>query len=288
MYDCIIVGTGPAGFSCALNLKIHNRQFLWFGNGQMSDKVQKAPRVDNYPALPGVTGRELFEAFDAHRQQMEIAITEKQVTNIMPANGHYMVLADNEVYEARTIALCIGAANAQPLRGEEEFLGRGVSYCATCDGNFYKGKKIAVYANAPKFEHEVEFLADLAESVDFYPAYPGPGVMRENVHVSSDYPVEIKGELKACEVTLKSGESREVDGVFLLRNAIAPAIMLKNLAVEDGHIVVNRRQETNLPGCYAAGDCTGRPYQYAKAVGEGNVAAHEIIEYLAEADKKEK
>ncbi len=288
MYDCLIIGTGPAGFSCALNLKIHTRQFLWFGNSRMSDKVLKAPGVDNYPGLPGVTGHELFEALDAHRRQMGIAVTEKQVTNIMPANHGYMVLADNEVYEARTLALCTGASNARPLRGEEEFLGRGVSYCATCDGNFYRGKRIAVYADSPRFEHEVEFLAGIADSVDFYPSYPKPGAIRDNVHVSADLPVEITGSLKASALTLKSGQTREVDGVFLLRNAIAPAVMLKGLAVENGSISVNRRQETNLPGCYAAGDCTGRPYQYAKAVGEGNVAAHAIIEYLAELDKKER
>ncbi|MCM1431095.1 MAG: NAD(P)/FAD-dependent oxidoreductase [Muribaculaceae bacterium] len=280
MYDCLIVGTGPAGFSVALNLKIHHKNFLWFGSRDMSGKVQKAPGIDNYPGLAGVTGPELFASFDDHRRQMGIEITEKQVTNIMPAKNSYMVLADNEVYEARTLALCTGVVNAKPLKGEEEFLGRGVSYCAVCDGNFYKDKKIAVYASAKKYEHEVEFLADLAKEVEYFPAYPEPEVERENVRVSTDYPVGIGGDLKACEVTLKSGAVCEVDGVFILRNAVAPSVLLKKLAVDHGHIVVNRQQETNLPGCFAAGDCTGRPYQYAKAVGEGNVAAHGIIEYL--------
>lgn len=283
MYDAIIIGSGPAGLSTALNLQIHGKNFVWFGSRDMSDKVKKAQVIDNYPGFPGIGGQELLARFDAHRAQMEIEITEKTVTNIMPASEHYMVLADNEMYEAKTLALCMGVVNAKPFAGEEEFLGRGVSYCATCDGNFYRGKKIAVYCNAEKYEHEVEFLADLAEEVIFFPAYPGADVQRENVRTSTDYPVKIDGAIKADTLTLRSGKMLPIDGFFILRNAIAPTTLLKKLEVEEGHIVVNRRMETNLSGCYAAGDCTGRPYQYAKAVGEGNVAAHSIIEYL---DKK--
>lgn len=280
MYDAIIVGSGPAGFSAALNLKIQEKEFVWFGSRDMSDKVRKAPEINNYPGMPLIDGGRLFERFDGHREQMGIAITEKTVTNIMYAKDHYMVLADNEVYESRALALCMGVVNARLLAGEEEFLGRGVSYCAVCDGGFYRGKKIAVYCNAAKYEHEVEFLADLADSVVYFPAYPDAGVRRENVTVCKDYPVEISGGMKAESLTLRSGEKLAVDGIFLLRNAIAPSMLLKTIEVEEGHIRVGRRMETNLPGCFAAGDCTGRPYQYAKAVGEGNVAAHSIIEFL--------
>ena len=244
MFDAIIIGSGPAGLSTALNLQIHEKSFVWFGSRDMSDKIKKAQTIDNYPGLPGIGGQELLSRFDEHRARMGITITEKTVTNIMSVSGHYMVLADNEMYEAKTLALCMGVVNAKPLAGEEEF------------------------------------LADLAEEVFFFPAYPKAGVQRENVRVSTDYPVKIDGSLKVTTLMLRSGEELAIDGIFILRNAIAPTTLLKKLAVEDGHIVVNRRMETNLPGCFAAGDCTGRPYQYAKAVGEGNVAAHSIIEYL--------
>lgn len=241
MFDAIIIGSGPAGLSTALNLQIHEKSFVWFGSRDMSDKIKKAQTIDNYPGLPGIGGQELLSRFDEHRARMGITITEKTVTNIMPVSGHYMVLADNEMYEAKTLALCMGVVNAKPLAGEEEFLGRGVSYCATCDGNFYRGKKIAVYCNATKYEHEVEFLADLAEEVFFFPAYPKAGVQRENVRVSTDYPVKIDGSLKVTTLMLRSGEELAIDGIFILRNAIAPTTLLKKLAVEDGHIVVNRR-----------------------------------------------
>ena len=138
MYDSIIIGTGPAGLSAALNLKTYKKDFIWFGSKNLSDKVQKAEKIVNYPGFPMISGQELFERFDAHRQAAEIEITEKTVTNIMPAGDGFMVLADNEVYEARTLILCMGVMSAKQLDREDELLGKRLSYCATCDGMFYK------------------------------------------------------------------------------------------------------------------------------------------------------
>lgn len=102
MYDSIIIGTGPAGLSAALNLKTYKKDFIWFGSKNLSEKVQKAEKITNYPGFPQISGQELFERFDAHRRAAGIDITEKTVTNIMPAGNGFMVLADNEMYEART------------------------------------------------------------------------------------------------------------------------------------------------------------------------------------------
>lgn len=167
------------------------------------------------------------------------------------------------------------------LDGEQELLGRGVSYCATCDGRLYEGKKIAVLCNAPKFEHEVEFLADLASEVFYFPTYES-NIEKENVTICKDMPKAVCGEEYVEQIRLTSGKTVDVDGIFCLRNAIAPATLVPGLEIADGHIVTDRQMATNLPGCYAAGDCTGRPYQYTKAAGEGNVAAHSVVSYLAE------
>ena len=247
MYDCIIIGTGPAGLSAALNLKTYKKSFVWFGSKSLSDKVRKAEKITNYPGFPELTGQELFAHFEDHIQSAGLEITEKTVTNVMSAGNYYMVLADNEIYEAKTLILAMGVMTAKLLKGEDELLGRGVSYCATCDGMFYKDK-----------------------------------VKKENVTISKDFPVEVNGIDRVTGLTLKSGEILSVDGVFCLRNAIALSKLIPELEIENGHIVVDRAQKTNLPGCFAAGDCTGRPYQYTKAVGEGNVAAHSCISYLAE------
>lgn len=282
MYDCIIIGTGPAGLSAALNLKTYKKSFVWFGSKSLSDKVRKAEKITNYPGFPELTGQELFAHFEDHIQSAGLEITEKTVTNVMSAGNYYMVLADNEIYEAKTLILAMGVMTAKLLKGEDELLGRGVSYCATCDGMFYKDKEIAVLCNDPKYEHEVEYLADLAAKVTYFPLFPDSQVKKENVTISKDFPVEVNGIDRVTGLTLKSGEILSVDGVFCLRNAIALSKLIPELEIENGHIVVDRAQKTNLPGCFAAGDCTGRPYQYTKAVGEGNVAAHSCISYLAE------
>lgn len=282
MYDCIIIGTGPAGLSAALNLKTYKKSFIWFGSKNLSDKVQKAEKITNYPGFPELTGQELFSHFTDHIQSAGLDITEKTVTNVMSVGTYYMVLADNEVYEAKTLILAMGVMTAKLLKGEDELLGRGVSYCATCDGMFYKDKEIAVLCNDPKYEHEVEYLADLAAKVTYFPMFSDSQIKKENVTISKDFPLEIKGSDRVTGLVLKSGKVLELDGIFCLRNAIAPSKLVSGLEIENGHIKVDRTQKTNLPGCFAAGDCTGRPYQYTKAVGEGNVAAHSCISYLAE------
>ena len=282
MYDCIIIGTGPAGLSAALNLKTYKKSFVWFGSRKLSDKVQKAEKITNYPGFPELTGQELFSHFEAHIQSAGLTITEKTVTNVMSAGNYYMVLADNEIYEAKTLILAMGVMTAKLLKGEDALLGKGVSYCATCDGMFYKDKEIAVLCNDPKYEHEVEYLADLASKVTYFPVFSNSQVKKENVTISKDFPTEVNGIDRVTDLTLKSGETLTVDGIFCLRNAIAPSKLIPGLEIENGHIVVDRAQKTNLSGCFAAGDCTGRPYQYTKAVGEGNVAAHSCISYLAE------
>lgn len=281
-YDCIIIGSGPAGLSAAINLKTYNKSFLWFGNAGMSDKVRKAEKVVNYPGLSAVSGEELLQAFEAHKESQELEIVDKIVSSIYDMGGYYTVMAENEFFETETILLATGVVAANQYAGEAAFLGRGVSYCATCDGALYKGKTIAVVSTAKRFEHEIAFLADLAEKVYLFPYYKDCEIHKENVEFVKKPIKEIKGGFRVEELVIGADELLKVDGVFVMRNAIAPTTLLNTLEVEDGHIKVNRQLETNKKGVFAAGDCTGKPYQYAKAVGEGNVAAHSVIEYLGE------
>ena len=244
MYDCIIIGTGPGGLSAALNLKIHQKDVVWFGSKDLSDKVTKAEKITNYPGFPEISGAELFEKFHAHIARAGLGITEKTVTNVMYSGSHFMVLAENEVYEAKTVILAMGVMAAKLMEGEEELLGKGVSYCATCDGMLYKGKKIAVVCNAPKFEHEVEYLADLASEVLYFPTFESK-VDKENVKIGKDAPVKIHGEERVTSITLRSGATEEIDGVFCLRNAIVPTKLVSGLKVEHGHIAADRMYFTS-------------------------------------------
>lgn len=281
IYDCAVVGTGPAGISAVLNLNIHNKNFIWLGNKDLSDKISKAEKISNYPGFFEATGAELFAAFKGHVEKMGIEVTEKIVNQIYPTENGFALMAGNDFFEAKTVILTTGVAAVGTLEGESGFVGRGVSYCATCDGGLYRGKKIAVICSNQRFEHEVKYLSELAEKIYYFPTFKNPSDIAPNVEKMAARAVKIEGEMRVTDVVLSSGEKISVDGVFCLRDAISLGTLLPTLATENGHIAVDRKMATNIPGCYAAGDCTGRPYQYTKAVGEGNVAAHSVIEYLS-------
>ena len=292
-YDTAIIGTGPAGLSAAINLRLHNKSILWLGASNLSTKVEKSEKIANYPGMGYISGSDLIEKFRSHANEMGLEITEQMVTAIMSGGDFYMLSAGSDVYMAKTILLAVGAAAAKGFEGEEEMLGRGVSYCATCDGFLYKGKTIAVFCGDERFEHEIDYLAELADTVYVYAAYNGGKYGRNGAIPAGEsdsgkiiiLPKPIKkvfGEMKVSGIVLTDNTSVSIDGLFCLRNSIAPATLLKDLELDGAHIIVNRAMETNLPGVYAAGDCTGRLYQIAKSVGEGNIAAHSIVEYLAE------
>ena len=280
MFDTAIIGTGPAGISAALTLQALKKNIILFGSGKLSQKIRVAEQIRNYPGLPSVSGMQMQEAFLVQLEQMEIGITEKTVTGIYNMGTHYGILCDQEMFEAKTIIMATGVEAVKPIPGELEFVGRGVSYCATCDGFLYKGKTIGVLCTTKDLEHEIEYLASLAEKVYLIPLYKGITVKAENVEIIQRKPAAIEGGMKAERLVFEDRDIA-VDGIFMLKQAVAPSVLLYGLETVDGHITVDRACKTNLPGCFAAGDCTGRPYQYVKAAGEGNVAAHSAVEYLA-------
>lgn len=281
MFDTAIIGTGPAGISAALTLQALKKKIILFGSGKLSQKIRVAERIRNYPGLPGVSGIQMQEAFLDQLKQMKIPITDKTVTGIYYMGTHYGILCDQEMFEARTIILATGVEAVKPIPGELEFVGWGVSYCATCDGFLYKDKTIGVLCTTKDLEHEIEYLASLAEKVYLIPLYKDTAVKAENVESIQKKPSAIEGGMKVEKLVFEDREVA-VDGIFMLKQAVAPSVLLYGLETADGHIIVDRACKTNLPGCFAAGDCTGRPYQYVKAAGEGNVAAHSAVEYLAQ------
>ena len=281
VYDAAIIGTGPAGLSAAINLKLHRKSVIWFGPRELSEKVEKSQMIRNYPGFPEISGSELNRRMQEHARGMELEITDRIVTNVMPSGALWMLLAQNELYQAKTLLLAVGVASEKGFGGEKELLGRGVSYCATCDGFLYKGKTIAVFCKNRRYEHEAADLAAIAGTVYFYPAYPDCTLHLPNVKILQKPIRRVLGEDRVTGIELIDGSSIAADGFFCLRDSVAPAALLPSLSLEGPHIAVNRRMETSMPGCFAAGDCTGRPYQIAKAAGEGNTAAHSMLGYLA-------
>ena len=280
-YDCAIIGTGPAGISAALTLKALNKKFLWFGSCKLSQKIRKAERISNYPGLSNVSGEDMALYFSRQIQEADISITEKTVTTVCHMGDYYAILCDQEMFEATTVILATGVEAVKPIPGELELLGAGVSYCATCDGMLYRGKRIAVICTSAEFEHEAAYLANLAEKVYFIPIYRDSTLTGENIEVFPKIPRAIIGTHRVEAVQFDDA-TVPVDGLFFLKAAVTPSALVAGLETENGHVVVDRNCCANLPGFFAAGDCTGRPYQYVKAAGEGNVAAHNVVDYLSQ------
>ena len=193
MYDTAIIGTGAAGISAALTLKNLNKTFIWFGSKRLSEKIRKAELIKNYPGLSAVTGEEMANIFCAQIQAESIEITEKTVTGVYALGTHFSVLCDKEAFEAKTVILATGVESVKPIKGELDFLGRGVSYCATCDGFLYRDKTIAVVCTSKEFEHEIEYLAGIAQKVYLAPIYKDVAVQAENIEILKGMPIEVAG-----------------------------------------------------------------------------------------------
>lgn len=279
-FDIAIIGTGPAGVSAAITARIRNKKILLVGHGALSDKVQKAHAIQNYPGLPAVSGKGLQEAFLGHLSSLDISITEGKVTLIYPMGDYFALQISGQNYEADTVILATGVVTAKPLPNEEEFLGRGVSYCATCDAPLYKGKNVGIIGYSPKEESEADFMAEYADRVTYFPVYKDDVHVDSRVSVVREKPVSIKAAgFKAGGLVTDQGEY-DFDGVFVLRDSVSPKQLVPGLTLDGPHIQVDRSMATNIPGCFACGDITGKPYQYVKSAGEGNVAALSAVSFL--------
>ncbi|MBU5316889.1 NAD(P)/FAD-dependent oxidoreductase [Clostridium bornimense] len=278
-YDIAIVGTGPAGLSAAINAKIRNKNIILFGTRNLSNKVMKAPKINNYLGLPKVTGEELKDTFLNHIDDMNIEITEERINNIYAMGTYFNLMANDKIYEASTVILATGVEFTAPLKGELEYLGRGVGYCATCDAPLYRGKKVTVIGYNKEAVEETNFISEIVSEVNFVPMIKGELNLKDNINVIKSKPRAIEGDRKVKKLILDDGEI-DTDGVFLLKDSIAPGQLVPGLEMDNQYIKVNRKLETNIKGLYAAGDITGKPYQYMKAAGEGQVAALNAVAFL--------
>ena len=278
-YDIAIVGSGPAGLSAVLNAKIRNKKFIIFGNKNLTNKLLKAPKVNNYLGFYGMNGEEIKNKFQEHLDSMNIDITYERVNNIYAMGDYFALMVNEKMYEAKTLILATGMEYTKAIKGELEFLGRGVGYCATCDAPLYKGKVVSIIGYNKEAEEEARYVSELASKLYYIPMYKGEYELNNDIEVIYDKPIEITGELKVNKLKLENTEL-ETDAVFVLKDTISPGQLVPGLEIEDGHIKVDREMKTNIDGCFAAGDCVGKPYQYINSAGEGNVASLSAVKYL--------
>ena len=279
-YDLIVLGSGPAGLAAAVGARGRNKSVVVIGNRWQDSPLAKAERVDNYLGLPGMSGRELLETFHEHAEKMGVEFVEGKVIAMMPWEG-FMVTVGQDLYQGKALVLATGVQRQAKFAGEEALLGKGVSYCATCDGMLFRSKRVVVVGRSEEAPQEANYLQSIGCQVT-YAAPKLPEGLDEGIDFVKGSRVAVKGEDTVSGVEV-DGRSVDCDGVFILRQAVASTDLLPDLEVENGSIKVDRRMATNIPGVYAAGDCTGAPLQVAKAVGEGHIAALSVCEYL---DKK--
>lgn len=237
------------------------------------------PEITNYLGLPKITGVELAEKFQSHFSSTGYPVVKEKATKVLAQTDSIMVGTANHIYECKSVILAVGVSRTKTLPGEVEYLGRGVAYCVTCDGALYSGQDVLVIGYIPEGEEEANALAGFAGSVTYIPLYEEIRALKESVKVVRQTPVEIIGNDKATGLITDSGEI-DADGIFVIREAVPVATLLEELDIEGKFIRVDQNMATNIPGVYAAGDCTGMPFQIAKAVGQGQVAALSAVKHV--------
>ena len=288
-YDIAIIGTGPAGISAAITAKLRNKNIILFGNKDLSDKINKAHSIKNYTGLPNVTGEELAAALKNHLNDLDIEITEKRVNAVYSMGEYFALQVGKEMIESKTLIIATGVTASKTLKNEDEFLGRGVSYCATCDAHFCKGKDVAVIAYTKEAEEDALFLSEVCSSIKYFPLYDISNEIFDkygNIQIIKDKPIGFAGNMKAERIICENS-SYDAFSTFVVRNNISADKLVPGLKTDGTHIIVDLQMEANIKGLFACGDIAGKPYQYIKSAGQGNIAALSAVAYLANKSKGE-
>ncbi len=271
-FDIAIIGCGPAGLSAAVNAKNKNRDIVILGAEICSPPLHKAPMINNYLGFPSVTGEELRQSFLGHAALLGIDIIKNKADNVFPDEDGYLIILQNEMIRAKTAIICTGIPYRYTLQNEADFLGKGLGYCATCDGPLYRNKEVAIVGYNEEAEPEANYLSEICSKVYYLPLYKKEPKVKPTVEVILERPLSVQGDQAVTKLKTSKSELA-VAGVFIVGAETSPERLVPGLELEENFIKVNRNMETNLPGIFAAGDCTGPPYQLAKSVGEGQVAS---------------
>lgn len=282
LYDVIIIGSGPAGISAGLYTKRAGLKTLIISKGV--GNLEKAEKIENYYGFLSKGGIELQKVGENQAENLGIEIKREEVMNIR-YNENFIVETLNFEYESKTVVIATGNSRKKSnIKGLKEFEGRGVSYCATCDGFFYQGKNVAVLGNKEYAIHEAQNLLPIAQKVILLTNGEQPVEKRhEGIEVDENKIREFRGTNSIEQVEFEDNTIKKIDGVFIALGTASSSDLAKKIGImldEKENIKVNNKMETNVKGIYACGDCTGGIFQVAKAVYEGMIAGMSIIQYL--------
>ena len=280
MYDVIILGAGPAGISASLYTKRANLKTLILYNDESG--LEKASLIENYYGFKnGITGEELYNTGIEQAKNIGVEVLKEEVVKIENNIEHFNVVTTKNEYQAKNLILATGNKKNRPkIKGIEKFEGKGVSYCAICDGFFYRNRSVAVLGSGNYAIAETNELINIADNITILTnGKEAPEFRADNVKVDTKEIEEIDGEDKVEEVKFKDGTTIKTDGIFVAEGVAGSSEFAKKLGIitQKDKIVVNENMETNVKGIYACGDCTGGLLQVSKAVYEGAKAGLEVI-----------
>ena len=282
MYDVIIIGAGPAGVSAALYAKRANKSVLVLYSGE--SQLEKAHMIDNYYGFPGgISGADLYNTGIAQAKELGVEVVNEEALKVaMNADMNYEVSTEGSTYEGKALVLSTGNKKVKPnIKGVDEFEGKGISYCAICDGFFYRKKNIAVLGNEAYALSEAEELENIAGSlVILTDGLDAPET--DKYEVITKKIKEIAGEQKLTKVIFEDGSELELDGLFIAQGVAGGVDFAKKLGIltEGDRITVNDDMSTNIPGIFSCGDVTGGLLQVCKAVYQGAEAGLAAVRYL--------
>lgn len=295
IYDVAIIGAGPAGLTAALYCGRANLSTIMFGD-VFDSQLAKAGDVENYPGFESIHGIELAEKFSKQLEKYDIKTVPSYVRRIIRADDTFKFVTDAGEYTSRSAIVSTGSKHRElNIPGEKEYAYRGVSYCAVCDGSFYKDKKVVLIGFGDQAASAAIYLAGLARSVLVLTGKPDMEAPLHAEQLKSMGNVDIVGNAKALAIEgneyaehityAVNGDKKveRIDGVFI-EGGVPNSILARDLGLEldnKGNIMVFRPdQSTKVDGVYAAGDVTGGLHQISKAVGEGACAAVSAAIYL--------
>lgn len=284
MYDSVIIGSGPAGITAAIYMKRAGLNVVVIGKDDGA--LGKTNKVENYYGFENpISGNELLENGRKQAKRLGITIVEDEVVLIEIIDNGFQIKTVNSSFEAKTALLATGADRQIPnIKGMKEYEGKGVSYCAICDAFFYRNKKVAVLGSGNYAINEINTLLPVAASVTMITNGEKPIENR-----SSEIPIvekkitEVRGdESKIQQIDFEDESNLNIDGLFIAVGVASSTALARKIGamINGKNIVVNEKQQTNVPGLYAAGDCTGGILQISKATYEGMKAGLDIIQYI--------
>lgn len=285
MYDVIIIGAGPAGVSASLyTIRANLKTCILY---KEESAVEKTSHIANYYGFEkGIHGKQLYKIGINQAKNLGVEVKKEEVIGIEPdmTKNEFKIITENSQYKAKSIILATGNKKNKPnIKGIEEFEGKGVSYCAVCDGFFYRNRKISVIGNGNYAISEVNELINIADTITLLTnGKEAPAFRANNVNIDTKEIVAINGDKKVEEIEFKDGTKLKTEGVFIAQGMAGSIDFAKKLGIITGKdkIIVNENMETNIKGIYACGDCTGGILQISKAVYEGMKAGLQTIQYI--------